>query len=243
MSIPNFFWLHIKKSAGISTRNLLSPHYVQVNRKKVKTFRNASPAEFNDILNNYRVILGKYQFKRALYAKEKLFPEDWDKIFSFAFSREPVDRCISMFYYLYFQKKSVLKDLSRLYYNTISIKKLTLNESYSFDAFLSFVEQARSSPSIHKPIDLHFTTHTATMWEDVTDFEGNQLLTKIYRLSNLNNAINEVFENCGLEKKDLADTPHFNRNKNRRSFNPSKEQIRRIEQIYEKDFTLYENAG
>ena len=53
MSYNNFFWLHIKKSAGISTRKLLQPYYKEVDRvKRPKNFIQSSPAEYNDILNN-----------------------------------------------------------------------------------------------------------------------------------------------------------------------------------------------
>ena len=67
------FWLHVKKSAGMSTRALLSPDYVEVERvKKPKNFIQAKPEEYNDILNNFRVVLGEYQFKRCLLAKKYL---------------------------------------------------------------------------------------------------------------------------------------------------------------------------
>ena len=81
MAKKQLFWLHVKKSAGITTRALLRPHYVEVDRtKKPKNFIQAAPEEYNDILNNYRVVLGKYQFKRCLFAKKFLYPEKWDEI-------------------------------------------------------------------------------------------------------------------------------------------------------------------
>lgn len=91
MHYKQFFWLHVRKSAGFTTRALLQPYYVEVDRaKKPKTFIQATPDEYNDILNNYRIVLGDYQFRRCLFAKKYLYPDQWDDIFSFAFSREPV---------------------------------------------------------------------------------------------------------------------------------------------------------
>ncbi len=66
----DFFWLHIKKSGGQTIRSLLKPYYREVDRdKKPKNFAQAEYGEYNDILNNYRFVLGEYQFKRCLFAK------------------------------------------------------------------------------------------------------------------------------------------------------------------------------
>ena len=101
--MKKLFWLYIKKSGGQSTRKALKPHYIEVDRSKPQSFIQAKEYEYNDILNNYRTPLGDYQFKRSLFAKNFLFKEEWDSIFSFAFSREPIDRCLSMFYYLFWK--------------------------------------------------------------------------------------------------------------------------------------------
>ena len=93
-----FFWLHIKKAGGTSIRSMLQPHYREVDRtQRPPCFIQSSPVEYNDILNNYRVVLGDYQFRRALFAKTYLYPDHWDRILSFAFVREPTSRAVSMF--------------------------------------------------------------------------------------------------------------------------------------------------
>ena len=167
-----FFWLHIKKSAGISTRKLLQPYYVEVDRtRQPKCFLQASHDEYNDILNNFRVTLGEYQFKRCLFAKKYLYPDSWEKIFSFAFSREPIDRCCSMYHYLYWHDGNLKHRLQHTIKRTLSTKKIQYNTMYAFDTFLDFCQQARTSPSIYTPIDNHFTTHTAPMFDDITDLE------------------------------------------------------------------------
>lgn len=79
MKYENFFWLHIKKSAGITTRAFLKPYYEEVDRvNKPPSFIQSDPKQYNDILNNYRVLLGEYQFKRALFAKTYLYPNNWE---------------------------------------------------------------------------------------------------------------------------------------------------------------------
>lgn len=243
MTHSNFFWLHIKKSAGISTRRLLHPYYVEVDRVKTpKNFIQANPDEYNDILNNYRMILGEYQFRRCLFAKEYLYQEQWDNMFSFAFSREPIDRCISMFYYLYWKDLGVPRNLIRAFNRYLDTRKILYNTSYAFDAFLDYAHEARTSDSIYYPLGNHFTTHTAPMWEDITDLDGNILLKAVFRLENLSAGINRAFEECGIEKRIGKTDNMLNKNKNRGLYTPTKTQLSKIESIYRHDFEIYENA-
>jgi len=81
--------------------------------KQPITFIQANPEQYNDILNNYRVVLGSYQFKRCLFAKTYLYPGSWHSIYSFTFAREPVDRCISMFCYFYWRDEGYLRNAFR----------------------------------------------------------------------------------------------------------------------------------
>lgn len=244
MNQRQFFWLHVKKSAGISTRSLLQPYYVEVDRtNKPKTFIQATSEEYNDILNHFRVSLGEYQFKRCLFAKEFLYPGKWDDMFSFAFSREPTDRCISMFYYLFWKDFGPLKNVARSIGQSIQSKSLILyNTSYAFDLFLDYAYQARLSDSVYRPLGIFFTTHTAPMWDDITDHNGNVLLDQVYRLENLIEGINLVFEQCGITKRLDVDGQYLNKNKNRREYVPNKRQKKKVEEIYHKDFEVFENA-
>lgn len=67
----NLFWLHIKKSGGSAIRNALQPYYTLVDRiEKPANFIQSQPSQYNDILNNYRVVLGEYTHKRTLFAKK-----------------------------------------------------------------------------------------------------------------------------------------------------------------------------
>lgn len=246
MSYSKFFWLHIKKSAGNSTRQLLAPHYVEVNRtQKPFTFIQAKPEEYNDVLNNYRVVLGDYQFKRTLFAKEFLYPDDWDNIFSFAFVREPIDRCISMFYYMHYQNPfETSSKLRKAYHLAKKLKNSNYrSEQQQFDDFLDLIEQTHfESNSIFHPAGLHFATHTAPMFADVSDNDGNVLLTKTYRLENMTAGINEMFEQCGIDKRITDNSTVLNKNDQRKKYTPTNEQKAKIVKLFEKDFDLYENA-
>jgi hypothetical protein len=240
----DLFWLHIKKSAGITTRHLLQPHYVEVDRvKKPKNFIQAQPEEYNDILNNYRVVLGEYQFKRTLFAKTFLYPGKWDSLCSFAFSREPVDRCISMFYYLYWQDLGKRKNAERLIETVIKARSVQNRMSYAFDSFLDQIELSLASDSIYSPLGLHFSTHTAPMWNDITDTEGKVLLTEVFRLEDLIKGINKVFSLCNIAKRlQPSDLIIANKTRNRREYYPDRKQTRKIQTIYSKDFEIYENS-
>lgn len=244
MSYDQLFWLHIKKSAGETTRKLLKPYYVEVDRiKRPKTFVQATTEEYNDILNNHRVVLGDLQFRRCLFAKTYLFQNCWDRHFSFAFAREPTERCVSMFHYLFWSHTGVAERLVSSFRIYANVKKFCFNASYAFDVFLDCVESARVSDSIFWPMNLHFTTHTAPMWEDVTDLNGNNLIACVFRLENLVAGVNRAFEECGIDKRVERDHKQLNVNNARVRYRPSRAQRDRITNIYANDFDLYERAG
>jgi hypothetical protein len=243
MTYSEFFWLHIKKSAGLTTRFFLKPYYVEVNRaKQPPSFIQADHKEYNDILNNYRTLLGDYQFKRCQFAKQYLYPENWDNLYSFAFSREPIDRCLSMFYALYWPQGGLanfLKNRGRLVLHT---KKLQFNTRYAFDVFLNLIDESQQSDSIYEPLGIRFSTHTAPMAKDITDEKGNILLKEIFRLEYLTEGINKVFEICGLEKRIEDQKRFINANQNRGDYYPSPEQRKKINQLFGDDFDIYENG-
>lgn len=243
MKYKNFFWLHVKKSAGTTTRKLLQPYYQLVDKtEKPISFIQALPHSYNDILNNYRVVLGDYQFKRALFAKQFLYKDQWDLMCSFAFSREPTDRCLSMFFYLYYYQTNFLKKLLKARKNFRIHKKFTWSIRYDFDLFLELIGQIHlNSGYSYDRTGLHFSTHTAPMYNDITDNDGNVLLTKVFRMEDLHKGIAQVYQLCGLQfQKD--NIIHRNKNKIRKEYVPCKTQRKKIIKLYEKDFDIYERA-
>ncbi len=243
MTYSNFFWLHIKKSGGITIRKYLDPHYVEVDRsKKPSSFLQADPVEYNDILNNFRVPLGEYQFRRALFAKKFLYPGTWDQLYSFAILRDPVDRCLSMFSSLYWQDNNLRKRIISAVNMSWRSKKIHTTTKYAFDLFLDAIQTAHSGRSNYAPLGIKFSTHTAPVWDDITDENGQILLTRTFRLDDLASAINQVFTACGINKQIEQDTLRLNRNIYRSHYSPSKAQLGRIQELYAKDFKLYEDA-
>src|SRR5436190_13038218 len=140
---PTFFWLHIKKAGGTSIRSMLHPYYVEVadRARRPPCFIQAPSAEHNDILNNYRTLLGPYQFRRALFAKTFLHPGHWDRILSFAFAREPMSRAISMFYYLYWGP------FTHRLWHMHRHGRAAFTVRQTFDLFLESLEEFRASDS------------------------------------------------------------------------------------------------
>ena len=80
------------------------------------------------------------------------------------------------------------------------------------------------------------------MWDDITDFTGNVLLDRVYRLENLIEGINSAFEECGIAKRLDSSVKKLNQNKRRKAYIPNQHQREKIREIYSKDFEIYENA-
>ena len=232
------FWLHVKKSAGMSTRRMLGPLYTEVERgKKPACFIQSRPEEYNDILNNYRVVLGEYQFRRCLFAKKFLYPDDFDRHFKVAFSRNPIDRCVSQFFYMW-HKPGRKRDL-KLRLMMAKQRRFSGRLEYNFDRFLAAIEEARQSESNSWPHGLHFQTHTAAMWPDIVDENDTVLLDCIYRLEDLTLGVNHIRET--LDQPPLEPDNSVRTNTSSKSaFAPSSDQVRKIEELFGKDFDIYE---
>ena len=97
---PAVLWLHIKKAAGQSVRRVLGELYTETNRKDPKPFIALPRAEWNDALNNYRLPLGEYDFRRGLSACDILFgPEGFARMLKSAVVHNLYDRAVSCFTY------------------------------------------------------------------------------------------------------------------------------------------------
>ena len=236
------FFLHIKKSAGSSVIKMLGKHYPRPNDNLPKSFIQIDPKYYNFNLNNQHVLIGEYTFKRAQFAKQFLY-EDFNSLYSFAFSRNPIDRILSMFYYLYYVnnfKAYIRRNYRSFRYNS----KISLNIKTDFDIFLDYVHDIHIDNKIKypsfNPFNIHFATHTAPMFQDIAE-NDNIILTKIFRLENLNNALKEVFESCKI--KQNVKIKKININPSNSIYKPSANQIKKIQNIYSKDFDLFESLN
>lgn len=232
------FWLHIKKSAGLSTRTMLQPLYVEVDRvEQPPCFIQSKREQYNDILNNFKVVLGPYQFRRCLFAKEFLYPEDFEQYLRVAFSRNPIDRCVSQFFYLWY--KGAMRHRIRRRLLMLSEFNFRSDIGYEFDRFLEAIEECRASTSNFAPYDLHFQTHTAAMWDDVTDNDQTLLLDFVFRLEDLESGINKVRLALDHEPLRKGQKKHINKS-SREYFNPSSAQKKKIQTLFGNDFEIYE---
>jgi hypothetical protein len=242
--VPKIFWIHIKKSAGESTRKVLGNLglYQEVDRvNSPPNFHQVSIEEYNDVLNNYRVVLGDLQFRRCLYAKKYLYHDKWDNILKFGYSREPIDRTLSQFFYLYYKNgwKQLIRDVLKQPIFSLIGKRV----DYEFDQFLDLIKRSRESPSNFWPGSLSFQTHTAPMWGDVTGEDNELLLDYIFRLEDFDKGIMFIADHCG--RKYEPEIQSFYINKSKRLDNKvtiTSTRIKKITELYGGDFELYENA-
>ena len=234
-----FVWIHIKKCGGQSTRLLLEPQYSQVDRSsKPPSFKQERKKHWNDILNNYRTLIGGFQFKRALYAKKFLWPKLWKKILSFTIVRDPIKRCISMFHYMFTGRSEL--SICDILKKTVRRKSNLYSYRYRFDYFLEQIKVSFLTDDIYEPLSLHFNTHVNTVHRDVTDNNGSIIVDRVYLLEDLFEAIRQIKEDLGYEMKQKGRV-HLNETKNGK-YVPTREQKRKIRNIYQRDFEIYENA-
>lgn len=224
------FWLHIKKSGGTSIRKMLSPIYTEDDRTNYpQCFIMAKKLYWNDILNNFKTPLGHYQFKRMLFAKTFLYSSDeFDSLFKFAFSREPVSRAKSMFLFLF-----------KSYIQKILIQNRTNELPKLFGIFLNYIEEARNSSSNTFPYGLKFQTHTAEMFSDISDEKGEILTDKIYKLEHLDSAIKQILR--FTETKKTIKSEHLNKSSIIK-FNIEDKDINRLHKLFKMDFQIYNSA-
>ena len=227
------FWLNIKKNAGSSVRKILSPVYIEDERfHSPQCFIMAEKKYWNDILNNYKTPLGTYQFKRMLFAKKFLYsPEEFNRLFKFAISRNPIDRSKSMFFYLF--KRQIKKKY--LFTTSKALPNL-------FSNFLDCIEASRISLSNSTPHGIHFQTHTAEMHSDISDEYGKPLMDKIWRSDSLKKFIGEIESVAGFEAE--KNIPHINKSiKNNLKLKLNKSHLNKLYDLYGNDFDIYENAS
>lgn len=197
--------------------------------------------QYNDVLNNYRVVLGEYQFKRCLFARKFLFNRTWDHLIKFAFSREPTDRVLSQFFYLFYRPgmRSCLRSIIRTKKPLTPTRRI----NYEFDSFLDMIEACRASESNFSPASLSFQTHTAEMHSDICDENGEVLLDYVFRLEHLPNGIRFIANRLGIASSGIEDHIHVNISKRKDSLvKLDQKQKAKITKLFRNDFDIYESA-
>jgi len=214
--MQDFFWLHIKKCGGQSFRKTFTPPYVQTDREvQPKPFIAVPKEEWNDVLNNYRIPLGEYDYKRALFAKTHLYSdEEFEAMFKFAIVRNPYDRAVSNWKYL--------MNRQFLYPRRMYMK-------LSFEKFLKEIPKFWIDKS-----DRHIATHTAPIWGDVTDENGKLLMDALLRLENISDDIHILKDKLGWNVDQFS---HINKNRRSTDYRKfyNKKTRRLVEELYKDD--------
>lgn len=183
--ITPFHWLHIRKAGGTSLMKILSPYYEESNKVHPTPFIALPRSAWMDNLNNWRVPLGEYEFRRMLFAKKFLYSEaEFLSLYKFAIVRNPYHRAVSSWKYC-----------TKLWKYG---KPRHMKAHRSFSYFLSMIPELWE-----ERWDRHAFTHTAPMWRDITDENGCVLLDDIFKLEQLQNDIGRICDRLGLPKCDL----------------------------------------
>ena len=217
----DFIWLHLTKCGGNSMKSALAPHYVQTDRRDPLPFIALPKTQGNDTLNNYRIHLGAYDFKRMLFAKKFLYsPEEFEARFKFVVARNPYDRIVSAWKYL-----------------MVGARARTprgLLMKWSFERFLSEIPRIWQSKGLR---DL--ATHTAPIWGDITDEEGGLLVDFIGKLENIEEDFSLIRDELGLKDKQFP-RRNVNREENRYRKHYNAKTRKMVEELYGEDI---ENLG
>lgn len=197
-------------------KSALGSHYVETNRLDPLPFIALPKSHWNDTLNNFRVHLGPYDFKRMLFAKKFLYSaKEFEKRFKFVVVRNPYDRAVSSWKYLMVGARA--RSPRGLYMK------------WSFERFLAEVPRFWETKGLR---DL--ATHTAPIWSDITDEKGSSLVDFIGKLENIEEDFPIIQEELGLK------TAHFprrnvNRQKNSYRKHYNTRTRRMVEQLYAED--------
>jgi len=183
--VRKFFWLHIKKVAGTSIRKALDDVYVQTFQPTA--FIALPKEQWNDNLNNFRIPLGEYDFRRMLFAKRFLYSQDeFDEMFKFVFVRNPYARAVSAWKYL------ISSNTRWKYLNKI------IPQKKCFELFLKQLPY-----HWREKRNRHIFTHTAPMYSDIIDKEGKLLVNHIGKLENIQKDFDDIYTQIGINTRTI----------------------------------------
>lgn len=202
-------------------RKALGDAYKEMDRFNPKPFIALPKNKWNDAINNFRIPLGEYDYKRMLFAKKYLYSDkEFDKMFKFVIVRNPYDRAVS----------------SWLYCTQNHWKWIILNNLSKKQAFQVFLEKL---PKIWKEKrDRHTATHTSPVIPDITDDSGNMLVDYIGKLENIDKDFKYICQEIGLPLRDFP-VVHFSgrKTKYRNFYNIKSRKL--VEKYYQQDIKIF----
>jgi len=218
---PSFLWLHIKKAGGQSIRGALSDVYVETNRSRPSPFIALPRAEWNDNLNNFRIPLGDYDYRRLLFAKRFLFPASFDGMFKFCVVRNPYARALSSFLY------EIRNDRSRVAMTRLFPRSM-------FRRYLFGLPRAWEKT---KP--RHRALHAAPVMPDITDEQGTILTDYIAQLETIEDDLAYICKGIGIEPRAMPRKNTTGRSADPNQFYDSTNR-RLVEKLYAEDIDRLE---
>ena len=220
--MKKFFWLHIKKAGGESMRKGLGDFYKEMDRLNPKPFIALPKAKWNDAVNNFRIHLGPYDYKRMLFAKKFLYnSNEFENMFKFVIVRNPYDRAVS----------------SWLYCTRNNWKWRIFNSTFKKRAFQYFLERL---PKIwKKKTSRHTATHTRPVMPDITDNSGEILVDYIGKLENISDDFNYICDEIGIPHHEFPVVNSSGRVKKYRNFY-NKKSKKLVEQYYKNDIENFD---
>jgi hypothetical protein len=226
VSDPSFLWLHIKKAAGQSVREALGDVYVQTDRSLATPFVALPKAEWNDNLNNYRVPLGRYDYRRLLFARRFLFPDQFDEMFKFCVVRNPYSRALSSFLYDLRHGGAGHKR-----------RRVRLARLFPRRMFRRYLEEL---PAVwDKTEPRHRALHSAPVIPDITDENGRFLTNFVAKLESIETDIVQICEALGVAHRPFPRI-HSSRSKiNKNDFYDTRNR-RIVERLYAEDIDRLE---
>ena len=143
------------------------------------------------------ILSGCYLQKRFLYTED-----EFNCMFKFVIVRNPYDRIVSAWKYEY---RNHLKSPLNLF-----LKPKRTITKYSFERYLKLIPEVWKTKSKR-----HFAMHCAPIWSDITDWNGNVLVDRIYKLEDISEDIDELRSKLELQHIEIN---HLNRNRGDNSY-------------------------
>ena len=182
----NFLFVHIAKTGGTSVRAALSPL-----RWRDPLFIPQFIASRLSHLTGHRIASKLPRHSRIIAAKEMLPQEFFDKLFKFAFVRNPWDLQVSSWHHLRRERPRLVKDIP------------------DFPAFIRW----KLDPE--RPYQYHVDTSIELQTDYLRDLEGNIVVDFIGKYENLQADYEEACRRIGITPPPL---PHRRQAKDRTGY-------------------------
>lgn len=178
----------------MSFRKAFTPPYIETDRSDAGTqpFIALPKEAYNDALNNFRIPLGRYDYKRTLFAKEFLYTqEEFNALYKFCIVRNPYRRIFSAWRYLMHYEIEVLGHHA----GNALYEKMRKDFAYFLECMPEFRETK---------LNRHLATHTAPVWADISDYNGHLLLDDFYPVETLDQRSAELCEKLEISPRNFS---------------------------------------